>query len=205
MGSLMCYASELLYTGWHYGWCDSTDCVSHCFRSQIAGSHSNPDIFSLPTGCGLSIPPCYIPLQSAGKITLGGAYSVSPTWPPQINSSLFVVCRGDVQSDCVLLLSPINLCVQLGVLVSHQRDYSLFTTSFVVFRDLESGLPSPYLAIPHFLQLPTPFSMWTQFLCRMDWRRSWLKDISRLPAQIIVDEDVKIVQVVEAPDGCIWD
>lgn len=26
-----------------------------------------------------------------------------------------------------------------------------------------------------------------------------------MPAQIIVDEDVKIVQVVEAPDGCIWD
>lgn len=222
----MSCAGEFIVLGFLKQWYAAVLIVL-CFwiRSQLSGSESDPDISHSSDCYSLSIPPVisprFTPFQSVGKITLGGAYRVGPTWPSRVDTSLFVVCRGDVQSECVLLLSPIDLCVQLGSLVSHQRDYSLFTTSFVVFRDIESGLSPPFLAIPHFLQLPIPLSSWTQFLCRIDWRRSWLRDISRFPIQVMVNIDIKEVGVAEfeqkparerrgldsesASDGCTWD
>lgn len=228
MGFLVSCAGKFIVLRFS-GLCGCTDCAICNFRLQFPGSDAGPVISPSSDGYSLSISPRFIPLQSAGKITLGGAYSVGPTWPSQVDTSLFVVGRGDVQSDCVLLLSPVNLCVQLGILVSHQRDYSLFTTSFVVFRDLESGLTPPFLAIPHFLRLPTPRSLWTRFLCRIDWRRSRLRDISRLPVQVVVNQHIKKVWVAKAlvaptaafeqkldrgrrglgsdsaSDGCMWD
>ncbi|KZP25474.1 hypothetical protein FIBSPDRAFT_1008193 [Athelia psychrophila] len=139
--------------------------------------------------------PPLVPLQSAGKITLGGAYRVNPGWPRWVDTSLFVVCSGDVQSSCILLLSPVGVCVQLGALVSHERDFTLFQTSFVVFRDIESGVHPPFLAIPHSLNLPITHSSWARSLNRWNWRLSWLKDVSRFPIQAVVFEEVEDVTV----------
>ncbi|KZP08635.1 hypothetical protein FIBSPDRAFT_901118 [Athelia psychrophila] len=137
--------------------------------------------------------PSLVPPQSAGRVTLGGAFRVNPGWPRWVDTSLFVVCSGDVQSSCILLLSPVGICVQLGNLLSHERDYTLFQTSFVIFQDIESGAQPPCLAVPHSLNLPITRLSWTHPM--RHWCRSLLKDISCFPIQVVVFEEVEEVSV----------
>ncbi|KZP26715.1 hypothetical protein FIBSPDRAFT_949288 [Athelia psychrophila] len=137
--------------------------------------------------------PPLVPLPFADRVTLGGAFRVNPGWPRWVDTSLFVVCSGDVQSSCILLLSPIGLCVQLGNLISHEHDFSLFQTSFVIFQDIESGAQPPCLAVPHSLNLPITRLSWSHPMSR--WCRSLLKDISCFPIQVVVFEEVEEVSV----------
>ncbi|KZP33150.1 hypothetical protein FIBSPDRAFT_881921 [Athelia psychrophila] len=137
--------------------------------------------------------PPLVPLPFADRVTLGGAFRVNPGWPRWVDTSLFVVCSGDVQSSCILLLSPVGICVQLGNLISHQRDFSIFQTFFVVFQDIESGAQPPCLAVPHSLNLPITRSSWSHPMSR--WCRSLLKDISCFPIQVVVFEEVEEVSV----------
>ncbi|KZP03687.1 hypothetical protein FIBSPDRAFT_968780 [Athelia psychrophila] len=137
--------------------------------------------------------PSLVPPQSAGRVTLGGAFRVNPGWPRWVDTSLFVVCSGDIQSSCILLLSPVGICVQLGNLLSHEHDYTLFQTSFVIFQDIESGAQPPWLAVPHSLNLPITRLSWTHPM--RHWCRSLLKDISCFPIQVVVFEEVEEVSV----------
>lgn len=139
--------------------------------------------------------PSLTPLQSIGGATIGGAYGMSPGLPGEVNTMLFIVCCGDVRPSHPLHLSPINICVKLGMLVSHQRDFSFYCTSFVTLGHSESEDEPPFLAIPHSLGLPLPLSVWTRHRYRLDWRRYWLRDISHFPIQAVVEEDVAVLSV----------
>ncbi|KZP28221.1 hypothetical protein FIBSPDRAFT_947806 [Athelia psychrophila] len=115
--------------------------------------------------------PPLVPLPFADRVTLGGAFCVNPGWPRWVDTSLFV----------------------LGNLISHQRDFSIFQTFFVVFQDIESGAQPPCLAVPHSLNLPITRSSWSHPMSR--WCRSLLKDISCFPIQVVVFEEVEEVSV----------
>lgn len=91
-------------------------------------------------------PPSLVPLQSVGCVTIGGVYGVSPGLPTEVNTSLFVVCCGDVHYSHPLLLSPINVCVMLG---ASSRMSGTFLLSHL-FRDPGSAIlvPNPFF-MPH--------------------------------------------------------
>lgn len=146
------------------------------------GDHLSPILLNHPS---------LVPLQSAGRVTLVGSFRVSPGWPRLMDTSMFIVGDGDVQSSCMLFLSPVGICVQLGCLVSHEQDFSLFQTSFVALGDIESCAQPPFLVVPHSLNLPITRLPWqSRMTC---WCRSRLRDISCLPMHITVFEEVEEV------------
>jgi hypothetical protein len=88
------------------------------------------------------------------------------------------------------------MAVWLGDLVSHERDFSVYRTSFVTLRLSESGIPSPLLAIPHSLSLPIPLTPLERSLLRWDWHRCLLNNITRFPIQAVVFRNVEVVEVI---------
>lgn len=116
---------------------------------------------------------------------------MSREWWAEVDTSTFVVCCGDVRASSIFHLFPIDLPVILGDLISHERDFSLFRTSFLVADRPDSEPQSPpTLAIPHSLGFPhgAP-SRWILQRNRFDYRRRWFKDFSRPVLQAIVSLD----------------
>lgn len=135
--------------------------------------------------------PSLLPLRSATGVSLGGGYAVSKEWWAEVDTSTFVVCCGDVQVSRLYHLFPIDLPVVCGDLISHEKDFSLFNTSFLV-ADRPFGGPTfpPILAIPHSLGFPLGAPpKWVLYRNRLDHRRRWFKDFSRPVLQAVVSQD----------------
>jgi hypothetical protein len=135
--------------------------------------------------------PSLLPLRSATGVSLGGGYAVSKEWWAEVDTSTFVVCCGDVQASRLYHLFPIDLPVVRGDLISHEKDFSLFRTSFLI-ADRPYGGPTspPVLAIPHSLGFPQGRPVqWVLYRNRLDHRRRWFKDFSRPILQAVVSQD----------------
>ncbi|KZP31418.1 hypothetical protein FIBSPDRAFT_944955 [Athelia psychrophila] len=70
--------------------------------------------------------------------------------------------------------------------------------SFVTLGRSESNDWPPILAIPHSLGLLSRLSLWTQHWYCLDWRRHWLKDVSRFPIQAVVSDHVESLSLHES-------
>ncbi|KZP06045.1 hypothetical protein FIBSPDRAFT_903075 [Athelia psychrophila] len=81
--------------------------------SPLPGSGFDPedlrssDCYSLcPT---LLDRPSLVPPQSAGRVTLGGAFRVNPGWPRWVDTSLFVDIESGTQPPCLAVPHSLNL------------------------------------------------------------------------------------------------
>lgn len=119
-------------------------------------------------------------------MSLGGAYREAPGWPLVVDTSTFVVSSGDVCASRLFHLSTVNLFVQLGDLISHGRDFTLFRTSFLTLEALETRLEPLLLIIPHSVGTPFPLSWLTRQQLRHSTSRPLLRDVTRVPILALV-------------------
>jgi hypothetical protein len=119
-------------------------------------------------------------------VSLGGAYREAPGWPLVVDTSTFVVSSGDVCASRLFHLSTVNLFVQLGDLISHGRDFTLFRTSFLTLEALETRLEPLLLIIPHSVGTPFPLSWLTRQQLRHSTSRPLLRDVTRVPILALV-------------------
>lgn len=119
-------------------------------------------------------------------MSLGGAYREAPGWPLVVDTSTFVVSSGDVCASRLFHLSTVNLFVQLGDLISHGRDFTLFRTSFLTLEALETRLEPLLLIIPHSVGTPFPLSWLTRQQLRHSTSQPLLRDVTWVPILALV-------------------
>lgn len=139
------------------------------------------------------------PLQSLGVVSLGGAYREAPGWPSVVDTSTFVVSSGEVCASRLYHLSSVNLFVQLGDLISHGRDFSLFQTSFLTLEASETRLEPLRLLIPHSVGTPLPISWLLRQRLHHSISRPLLRNITRVPISALVSVAAVSMSVSDVP------
>lgn len=126
------------------------------------------------------------PLQSAGVVSLDGAYHEAPGWSTVVDTLAFVVSSGDICASRFFHLSTFNLFVRLEDLICYGRDFKLFCTSFLTLDALETCLEPLLLIIPHSVGTPFPLSWLTHQQLHHSSSRPLLRDITRVPIFALV-------------------